>query len=123
MEDVGSAKPMWTGAPPDIPVLYYEDLEEGHLEHHVELHRRLRVVALEVRRERPRRREEDDVADDDREHERQGEQRRVEEALEAGVVVDRHQRREVPVGGAVGGEPRDHRDDRRPDHRDAPEVR
>ena len=30
MEDVGSAKPMWTGAPPDIPVLYYEDLEEGH---------------------------------------------------------------------------------------------
>ena len=100
-----------------------EHLEEGHLEHHVELHTRLRVVALEVRRERPRRREEDDVADDDREHERQGEQRRVEEALEAGVVVDRHQRREVPVGGAVGGEPRDHRDDRRPDHRDAPEVR
>ena len=47
-----------------------EHLEEGHLEHHVELHRRLRVVALEVRRERPRRREEDDVADDDRQHER-----------------------------------------------------
>jgi len=30
MDDANSAEPIWTGAPPGVPVLYYEDLEEGH---------------------------------------------------------------------------------------------
>ena len=28
--DVNSSEPMWTGAPPGVPILYFEDLEEGH---------------------------------------------------------------------------------------------
>ena len=29
-EDASSQGPRWTGAPPGVPVLYYEDLEDGH---------------------------------------------------------------------------------------------
>ena len=29
-EDAASQGPRWTGAPPGVPVLYYEDLEDGH---------------------------------------------------------------------------------------------
>ena len=30
MDDADSTELVWTGAPPGVPVLYFEDLEEGH---------------------------------------------------------------------------------------------